>query len=469
MLIVGTKSLAAAFMLACTVGCQRYEASPLTSEKVNQQLQIPAKNELDLAASKIKHPLLAPVTLHPEMGLTPDEAAVLAVVVNPELRAIRDQHGSAQAALLQAGLLPNPVLGYSSDFVNGGFTAGTFNAYGATVSWDFEQLISHGAKEKAAGLSAQSVDLSIAWQEWQIAEAARQSVYDLISLQAQLEILEEIEQRLSDNYKTVQQAESTQLLTVVDVSAAEGAARDSHAAVLQARRDAEHQWFQLTRALGLPSDNRPRLRSGLTLESKFEVTDAGSLTADLENRRIDLLALHRGYDSQEQTLRAAILDQFPKINLGFNDASDNTNVHSIGLVATIDLPIFDRNQGVIAAERATRQKLFDEYISRVFDGRADVATAIADIKALNEQIADAAAAVPNLQRLVDGYKTAMDTGNADVLSYYQAWNNLAQKRLGVLRLQQQLADTKIAMELAAGRYFPDVPSTNPSVQTGFKK
>ena len=129
--------------------------------------------------------------------------------------------------------------------------------------------------------------------------------------------------------------------------------------------------------------------------------------------------------------------------------------HSVGLVATIDLPIFDRHQGVIAAERATRQRLFDEFAARVFAGRADIVTAVADLRALNVQIADAEAAVPNLQRLVDAYKQAIDHGDADVLSYYVAWNNLAQKRLGVLRLQQQLADTRVALELAAGRYFPD--------------
>ena len=405
--------------------------------------------------------MLAPIDLHLEGGLTPDEAAVLAVIVNPTLHAIRDQRGTAAAALLQAGLLPNPVLSYGSDFINGGFTSGTFNAYGATVSWDFEQLISHQAKTHAAELSAESVDLSVAWQEWQIAESAKLAVLDLIALQAQLAVLEEIDTRLNENLHTVKQAAAAGFQTAVDLSAAEAASRDSRAAMLQARRDVEHQWLQLTNALGLPCKDRPRIRPGLTLPSAFKAPEPETLTSDLELHRIDLIALRRGYDSEEEALRAAILDQFPKINLGFNDASDNTNVHSIGLVATIDLPIFDRNQGVIASERATRQKLFDEYIGRVYDGRNQIAIAISDLKALNDQIADAEAAVPNLQLLVDAYKKALDLGNADVLSYYVAWNNLAQKRLGVLRLQQQLADMHIALELAAGRYFPDSPAIMP--------
>ncbi len=140
--------------------------------------------------------MLLTVELHPDEGLTPDEAAVVAVLVNPSLKAIREQRNLAAASLLQAGLLPNPVLSYSSDFVTGGATQGAFNAYGATVSWDFEQLISHDAREQAARLSAHSVDLSVAWEEWQIAEAAKQAVLDLVSLQGQQDTLVDIDERL---------------------------------------------------------------------------------------------------------------------------------------------------------------------------------------------------------------------------------------------------------------------------------
>ena len=54
---------------------------------------------------------------------------------------------------------------------------------------------------------------------------------------------------------------------------------------------------------------------------------------------------------------------------------------------TIDIPLFDRNQGVIAQETATRQKLFDEYVNRLFEARSDVATAVTEIKGTNAQIA----------------------------------------------------------------------------------
>ena len=86
-------------------------------------------------------------------------------------------------------------------------------------------------------------------------------------------------------------------------------------------------------------------------------------------------------------LRAAILAQFPKLNLGFNAARDTSAIRTIGLGVTIDIPIFDRNQGAIATETATRQKLFDEFAARVFTARSDIATAAEDIEATNKQLA----------------------------------------------------------------------------------
>jgi outer membrane protein TolC len=111
-------------------------------------------------------------------------------------------------------------------------------------------------------------------------------------------------------------------------TAAESAARDAESAVLQARRDADNQRLALKRAMGLSPTSELRLAGDVALRSHIDIPTYGELAEGLETRRIDLLALRRGYDSEEATLRAEVLSQFPKINLGFNRASDNTGVHS---------------------------------------------------------------------------------------------------------------------------------------------
>ncbi|PYL72791.1 MAG: TolC family protein, partial [Verrucomicrobia bacterium] len=173
-----------------------------------------------------------------------------------------------------------------------------------------------------------------------------------------------------------------------------------------------------------------------------------------ESRRLDLLGLQRGYESQDATVRAAILAQFPKMSVAFTKATDTTNVQTTGFNIAVDVPIFDRNQGVIATERATRQRLRDEYNQRVFEARSDIAVAIADIRSLNRQIAAAEEALPLLEKLVSSAQTAVEQRNADVLSYYTARSNLLQKRIQLIKLQEQLLEAHTALEIASGRYLP---------------
>ena len=58
-----------------------------------------------------------------------------------------------------------------------------------------------------------------------------------------------------------------------------------------------------------------------------------------------------------------------------------------------------------------------------------------------------------LERLVNTYYKAFLEGNADVISYYNARNELIFKQIDVFKLKQTLSDLGIALEIAAGRYL----------------
>jgi outer membrane protein, heavy metal efflux system len=433
-------------------GCASYKPMPLSSAAIEQGLAAPDHHHLQVSAQSIKHPLLQPVAFDDRRGLTPDQAAILAVLANPSLRAVRDERGLAASQLLQAGILPNPQVSFGEQFPYGGAIDGAVTASDVGLSWDVTQLISHDAKVRAARANADSVDLSIAWQEWQVAQAAKSAVYDVIALEAQFILARDLDQHQAENLSVIRDAVNRHERTMLDLTAAEDASLDAHAAVLEVEHDLNHRRLMLNKTLGLSPDARVRLDSNITLPDHVDVLPAELILSGLEDRRLDLLALKLGYQDQEQTLRAAVLEQFPRINIGFSRDRDNTNVQSVGFAVTVDLPIFDRNQGVIAVETATRQKLFDEYLQRVFEARFDVYAAIDDLNAISQQITAEEAAVPS-QQLIDSYRDALDQRNIDVLSYYTAIANRTQKQLQVLKLKQQLMDNQIALELAAGEYL----------------
>lgn len=446
-------------------GCSAPEPAPLTASAVEGSLAAPAMSVLRMKAQQIRHPLLKGLVLDDRDGISPDEAAVLAVLVNPSLRAIRDQRGVAQAQLLQAKLLPNPTAELTNDFPYAG--PDPFVAYGVLLKWDISQLITQGAKEDAVRSQAATVDLDVAWQEWQVAQTARSAVYKQLLLEQQLSLARDVDRGLKENLQTVQKAVRQQLKTETDLSAADAASVEAHTTVLQLEREFAKGRLALNRLLGLPPHQDVRLQS-VPLPSQMTPPTLEALEQGLDQGRLDLLALRRGYDAQEANIRAAVLGRFGQFSLGPSHGRDTSSNYTFGYNASVDLPIFDQGQGKIAIEQATRQRLFDEFVNRVHEARSDIATALADIDSLNRQIRFATDALPALQRLVQSYERALAAGNADVLSYYTARNNLAKKRIDLLKLKQELIDTWISLENASGQYLlqPNQPTSAPALISG---
>lgn len=319
--------------------CQTYRPQPLTDTSIEQALAPPPTSALRVQAGQLNHPILKPVELDFDGGLSPDAAAVLAVLLNPNLRSVRDQRGLADAQLLQAGLLPNPQIMASLDRPAFGNTAGTVTAYGVGFGWDLQQLITHAARKRAAGEHRTAVDLDVSWQEWQTAQAARTAVFQLTALELQTGLSVSLDQRLKENLDLVRRAVDAGLMTELDLAAAETAGNQAHASLLALQRQTEQQRLALNRLLGVPSETRILLRSDIVLPVRLDLPSAERLLDGVEQRRLDLVALRHGYASQEAAVRSAILGQFPKINFGLHRARDTTKVGVIGFGLTLDLPV----------------------------------------------------------------------------------------------------------------------------------
>ena len=434
-------------------GCSIYHPQPLDHETVETILRQPDDQTLQVAMSQIRHPALRPVRVDLANGINADEAALVAILLNPALRADRDRRGLARAQLVQAGVLPNPQISWGTDYVIGGNTAGTVTAFGFGASWDVTPLLTLLPKIAAAKDNVKAIDLDIAWNEWQTAQGARLSVLRIAGLVAQIQAAREADDALRENVSLLRRATDLRYKTVLDLAAAEATSREAHSTVLAIEKQLETERIALNRAIGLPPESTPPVET-VALPAEVTLPDYQSLVADLDNSRLDLLGLKAGYASQDETLRAAILAQVPRIGLGFTRAGDTSNVQTLGFGITLDLPIFDRNQGNIATERATRQKLFDEYANRVFQARADMVTEFANIRWLNRQIAETQKTIRTLEQLVDTAGVALAQGNADVISYYQTRFNLILKRIEFHQFKTQLAETVVGLEISAGRYLP---------------
>jgi outer membrane protein TolC len=360
-------------LLVLLTACTSYQPLYLTTNAVETALKMPTHEQLRMRVTALSHRFPKAIEFNLGNGLSPDEAAILAVLMNPLLTLARDQQGIAEAQLLQAGILPNPTVSYSLEVPVGGNTAGTFTAYGIGVSWDIKALISRAAKIDAAAFKNKKVTLSIAWQEWQVAQAARTAVYQLLALNRQVELGSLFEQALSDNLDNFSQALSRGLVTELELAAAAAAKNTARNRLLALIQEQGQQQLKLKQALGIPNDYPITLQADIKLPNHVDTPPSDQLSSHIDQQRLDLLAFRQGYASQVAAVRTAVLEQFPQISIGPNYASDNGNVVGLGFGISVNLPIFDRNQGMVAIETASRQQLFDEYISRIYQARATIA------------------------------------------------------------------------------------------------
>lgn len=410
----------------------------------------------------IRHPILKPIDFDDRDGISPDEAAILAVLANPTLRAIRDQKKVAMAQLIQAGILPNPQL----NMLTAGNTLGKVYAFGLGPSWDFTSLISRNARMDAARYYVDTVDIDVAWQEWQVSQAAKLRVYRLLWIGQQVKLAREAVKGLRKNLEIVKKAVKFGALTAVDITAAETTLQQIGILQLKLIQEQKREQIALNQALGLPADRTVLVQQNIALPCWFALPSASQIAEGLEERRLDLLALKKGYESQEARVRTAILSQFPKIQIGFIQGGNISSPVNTGFAVTLDMPFFDRNQGQIALEQATRNQLFDEYMARLFEARSEINLILQDMDSVKQQIIATKKFIAELKGLVQIYHTALQVGNADILVYYNTKNEFITKQIEYVKLKQELTDLGISLEIAAGEYFPGF---NTSLTTPSKK
>ncbi len=445
-------------LAGCASPSPRSRPRPLTPEAVDAALAPPALS--DVGALRLRVPLadrerLPPAPFDLGDGLASDEAAILAVLANPELRAERSRRGVAEAQLLAAGILPNPELSASLEAPVGGSAERTVPGWALGLEWDLAAVLSRGARLDAARAHEREVDLDVAWKEWQVAEGARLHLLRLAVAERRLVAAGRARALRGEGLRASERAVELGVRTATELAEAREALGQARGAQLEARAEREGERIELDRALGLPPDREVALEGGPRAPLRdlldLPLPAAGDLAAGLETRRLDLLALRAGYESQEARLRAAVRSRFPAIRVGLDAARDPENVETAGAGVTIGLPIFDRGQGRMALEAATRDQLFDEYTARLFEARSEVARIAAEIAPLRRRIAAAGAALRPLERQAAIERRAADGGEGDLFAYHQAASAVSAARLERLALERRLADLTVALEIASGR------------------
>ena len=424
-------------------GCETYSPAPLPQKfALVDRLPLQAMSPLDM-----------------------NQVATIAVVNNPDLKTERSKVGVADAQAYEAGILPNPELaGELIIPTNQGLNASSppdakdpGSGYMFGLTYDIQQLIIRNAKIASAEAARDQAKLNLLWQEWQTVSKARTLYVQGASAAEKRALYEAAEQRYS-----AQSERSSRALEAGDITF--DAAGTDLAALLDARS-------QLRAAERMLSETAYNIRTLLGVTQNVDVTLVPLGTPDIPDKaavetalaavaqsRPDLRALQAGYQSQEENLRQAVLQQFPSLSLGLTRLTDTpgdtstqgNTVHAVSIGATLSLPLFDRNQGNIAIQRATRAQLQSEYQARLDQTASDAWRIWAEMQELNTAIREIEASLPQLRTSAANAERAYMAGDLPALTAVTLQSAVLTREAELSDLKQSLWSDAIALSSVLG-------------------
>jgi outer membrane protein TolC len=454
-------ALGAAAIALGAAGCASYEESPLDPGAAMAALwsrTVPSYAVERASAAPGRAP---PGAFDPSDGLDEAELVAVALTLNPDLQAKRLERGEAEALLISAGLWPNPVLA-------AGFRPGIgapSTSIDAEILFELLRPWERAARKAAASARADEAGAAAAADEWDVASRVRAAHLDVLVAEQSLRLLEDEEALRRQVLDLARRGREAGERTALDVAAAELDLAGAERARRLAAADAGAARRQLNRLLGLPPDHALRLSaSGKPLEvTLFEDIGDEDLKRRVLEGRFELRAKEAAYRRVEEELRLAVLRQYPRISLGPSYSHEPAEGNYLGVGASIEIPVFDRNQGEIAEKERSRERLRAEYsallhrlLSGAFDARARARRARAEAEAQEREVLPLAA---RARGLFDGAFRAREVG---AIEWAAAQERVARARAGHLRSLADYRKALIDLEAAAGgRLVPAGPDRAP--------
>jgi len=290
-------------------------------------------------------------------GLRLEDLEQVALTNNPTMAQAQANLRVAAGLAKQAGLYPNPTVGYYGDEIRGGFTRG--GKQGGFVS----QTIVTGGKLRAARrvaeLQAAEVETSGQVQRLRIVNNVRVSFYEVLAAQRSVEVRQNLAKLAGDATQTSHQLGNVGQADRPDILQAEVEQQQANVSLKIAQQQLQVSWRTLAAVVGKPGLTLTRLEGDIDAipDLNYEEWLATTLR-DSPAVKLAQQAVERAEASLVQAKKAVIPDlQVTGILVqNYTPLMETNPSRATGVMGGaqigVQLPIFNRNQGNIAAAKA---------------------------------------------------------------------------------------------------------------------
>ncbi|MGH9369879.1 MAG: TolC family protein [Thermoanaerobaculia bacterium] len=282
-----------------------------------------------------------------EEPLTLADLEKMALEKNPTLRQAADELEAARGRAKQAGLFPNPTIGYSGDEL-GGEGRGKNGFF-------IEQTIPLGGKLALArdvfAKELQEAEANLEAQRLRVVNSVRSLYYEALIAARRVQVRSRLAQLSHEAVEVSRELLNTGAADRPDLLEAEIEAREVNLALVTARNEEFHTWLGLSVMVGDPG-LAPRPLAGsdnLSVPELDRPAAVESLLRDSPQIRAAGAKIEQAEASLKRAGREAFPDLFVRGGSHYDREQNAGTGRPVGwegfVEAGISIPVFNRNQG----------------------------------------------------------------------------------------------------------------------------
>ncbi len=315
----------------------------------------------------------------------------LALERHPALKRAAAAVRAAAARKLQAGLYPNPSIGYNAEEVSAGpiIRGGEHGVFGE------QMIVTAGKLKKSEEVAAQEETIKQREAEIErlrVLNGVRLYFYEALGAERRVALREQLARLTREAVGTTRELYNVGAADQTDVLDAEVEAERAELVLMETRNDQKRVWQQLAAAAGVAWLEMGPLAGSLE-------TDLPRLEEDAALRALlaespELAMAEAGVAREESAVKRARAEWIPDLavrgGVRYNRERLEAGGRPVGVEGFADigvkLPIFDRNQGGIAAAQAEAERARAEVDRLRLALRARLGLAIREYRDASERV-----------------------------------------------------------------------------------
>ena len=299
----------------------------------------------------------------PTLGLSDFEQ--LALARNPTLWQAAAQLDAAQSRSFQAGLYPNPTLGYVQEQIGAlgesiptgrGVVARGKASPGELVGGFVQQEIITGGKLRLSRAKFAEEANAARWQveaqQLRVLNNVRIRFFEVVAAQRLISIHRDLVRLNDDAVRTTEELANVGQANEPDLLQAKIEARRARVALRNAENHYRGNWESLVSVVGAP-ELRPTLLDDRSFEAGAAPLDFEATLANLLCSSPEIQAALAEIRRDQIMVRRERVEPIPNITVqAIVGHNYEFNITTAGVQASLPLPIFNRNQGTVREARS---------------------------------------------------------------------------------------------------------------------